>query len=278
MSGTPPDYEAEYNNRARVPEHPEIIAGWARDAAAYRDRRGGTLDIAYGDHPRQVYDLFRADGERRPVTVIFLHGGYWQGLDKSYFSHMAAGMNARGFDVAIPSYRLCPEVRIGDIVLDIAKFAIRLENEAGGRRVVAGHSAGGHLAARLLAAAQPQWQMVDAAMPISGLFDLVPLVHTSINEKLGLDERQAAAEGIAAWPPPPPGMRLKAFVGERESAEYHRQTQFVADSWGEAGVETSAAVVPGADHFTVVASLAEPDGLLTRALASLAADRPADVQ
>ena len=107
------DYEVEYNNRARVPENPSIIAGWARDAAAYRDRHAPRA-IPYGPGPRNSIDFFPGTGEG-PI-VVFIHGGYWQALDASFFSHLAAGLNAHGIGVAIPGYDLCPGVTVDEII------------------------------------------------------------------------------------------------------------------------------------------------------------------
>lgn len=266
------DYEAEYNNRDRVPEHPDIIAGWARDAAAYRAHADHHVDheadIAYGDAPRQSYDLFAVGGNDKP-TVLFIHGGYWQALDKSYFSHMAAGMNARGFDVAIPSYRLCPAVRIGDIIEDMRALVRHLAGRGRTKIVASGHSAGGHLAACLLATPWDGRSNVTAALPISGLFDLAPLVETTLNEALGMDMEEAEAQSPVAWAPPA-GRHLRAFVGSAESREYHRQSRTIATRWSNAGVNADWQLIDNANHFTVIASLADADGILSAALDGLA--------
>src|SRR3954451_15855993 len=182
------DYEAEYNNRARVPEHPALIAGWARDARAWREQQRFHT-ICYGPGARHTIDVLPSSGEGD--LVVFIHGGYWQALDGSFFSHLAAGLNAHGVSVAIPSYDLCPQVSIDDIIAEM-RMAARELARSGRRLVVSGHSAGGHLAACLLAtdAALPQ-NLVKAAYAVSGLFDLAPLVKTSINNALGLDEAAA---------------------------------------------------------------------------------------
>lgn len=268
------DYEAEYNNRARVPEHPAIIAGWARDAASYRDRNPPAA-LAYGQAERNRIDLFEPTaGEPAPRTVLFIHGGYWQGLDRSLFSHLARGLNARGVAVAIPSYSLCPQVRVGDIV-DEMRAAVRALASRG--LVAAGHSAGGHLAACLLAT---DWRSLDAGLPprpvpaayaISGLFDLRPLVPTSINGPLGLDEAEAERLSPLGWPAPS-GLSLDVVVGGEESGEYHRQSRTVAERWGAAGVRTRFEAVEGANHFTVVAPLADPDSGMVARLAALAVE------
>ena len=117
------DYEAEYNNRARVPEHAEIFARWMHEAENYRADRlkagRAELGLSYGDTPRQFVDLFLPDaGEAAPVA-IFIHGGWWRSLDPSMFSHMARGPNVRGVAVAVAGYDLCPNVAIADIIEQI---------------------------------------------------------------------------------------------------------------------------------------------------------------
>ena len=153
------DLNAQYNKRAMVPNHPDIVAGWGKDAEAYRVTNGSQLGLTYGSHERHAYDLFDAGGDAIKPIVVFIHGGYWQGLHRTQFSHMAAGCNAHGLDVAIPSYRLAPEVGIADIIDDMQAFCRQLWRTHGRRLVVAGHSAGGHLAACLMAT---DWRQHDA--------------------------------------------------------------------------------------------------------------------
>lgn len=270
------DYEAEYNNRARVPEHPSLIAGWARDAQAYRESGKSLLHtICYGAGARNTIDVFpsRNQGD----IVVFIHGGYWQALDGGFFSHLAAGLNAHGVGVAIPSYDLCPQVSIDEIIAQM-RMAARALAPLSRRLVVSGHSAGGHLAACLMAT---DWSSMDAAMPehlvkaayaISGLFDLGPLVKTSVNNALGLDEAAARRASPLFWPAPSHGS-LDAVVGEDESAEYHRQSRVIVDAWGRAGIETGFAEVPGANHFTAIAPLADPASPMTLRLLELALHR-----
>ncbi len=271
-----PDFEAEYNNRARVPEHPAIFEAWARDSAAYRERNPPTT-MAYGASPRQAFDLFTPAQPDAGATVIFVHGGYWQGLDRSLFSHLARGLNARGVSVAVPGYDLCPQVSVADIIAQI-RTACREVARLGRPLVVAGHSAGGHLAACMLAtdwkSVEPSLQddLVRAAYAISGLFDLAPLVTTSINRALGLDEEKAHAASPAFWTPRGDlGLALDAVVGGDESSEYHRQSRLIVEAWGAAGVATRYESLPGRNHFNVIAPLAEPDSAMTERLAALAA-------
>src|SRR6185312_15765368 len=132
------DLEKEYNNRARVPENPGIMKGWADDSAVYRTQKP-PREVRYGDGERHTFDLFEAgDGP----AVMYIHGGYWQALDKSWHSIHARGLNARGVTVAVPSYDLCPNVRIGDIVEQIRSAVQTLARETGRDVIVSGHSAG----------------------------------------------------------------------------------------------------------------------------------------
>jgi arylformamidase len=268
------DYEVEYNNRARVPEHPAIIEGWARDAKAYREANP-PLRIAYGPSERQFIDFFHApEPDHRAATVVFIHGGYWQNLDPSFFSHMARGPNARGLNVGVVGYDLCPKVRVGDIVEELRQ-ACRALARFEKKLVVAGHSVGGHLAACMVAT---NWPAIDEKLPgdfvgaayaISGLFELKPLVPTSINTALRMDEAEAELLSPLCWAPPV-GLCLDAVVGGEESSEYLRQSRTIAERWAAAGVRTRYEAVPGANHFTVIAPLADPNSAMTQRIADLA--------
>lgn len=271
MSSSEIDYEAEYNNRARVPENPQLMAGWASDAAAYRAQHAPRR-LTYGAGPRNVIDLFEADGSG-PI-VVFIHGGYWQALDASSFSHCARGLNAHGIDVAVPTYDLCPQVTIAAIIEEM-RAAMQALARLGRRLVVSGHSAGGHLAACMLAT---DWSARDPALPkdlviaaygISGLFELEPLVGTSINNALRLDEAAARAASPLFWTPPPSGS-LDAVVGARESEEYLRQSRTIVEAWGAAGVATRFETVSDANHFTAIAPLADPQSPMVSRLTQLA--------
>lgn len=255
------DLEAEYNNRARVREHPAIIASWASDAAAYRAAQPPRT-IAYGSGPRHQMDLFDAGAG---AWVMFIHGGYWQALDKSFFSHMARGLNARGVSVAIASYDLCPSVRIGEIVAQMRAACAMLHQETNADVIVSGHSAGGHLAACLLATEAH----VPAAYAISGVFDLAPLIPTSLNAALRLDAGEAEALSPLYWPAPE-GKSLDAIVGADESNEFLRQSQAMAQAWGDQGVSTRYQVQTGANHFTVITPLVDASSPMTQRLAALA--------
>jgi arylformamidase len=264
------DFEAEYNNRARVPEHPHLMAGWVRDAAAYREQHPPRV-MRYGPGERNRIDLFPGNSDG-PI-VLFIHGGYWQALDGSSFSHCARGLNAHGISAAVPTYDLCPAVTVGDIIAQM-RMACRELAKLGHPLVVSGHSAGGHLAACMLAT---DWPAFDASLPqnpvsaayaISGLFDLAPLIGTSINKALGMDEASAKAASPLFTAPPARGS-LDAVVGGNESAEYFRQSKTIVEAWGRS-IATRFGTVPGANHFTAIAPLADPDSPMVLRLKELA--------
>jgi arylformamidase len=265
------DYEVEYNNRARVPESSALIAGWARDAQAYRATFPALRVLRYAAGARNTIDYFPA--ERAGPIVVFIHGGSWQALDASFFSHLARGLNAHGIGVAIPSYDLCPAVAVGDIIEQM-RAAMRELAKLDRRLVVSGHSAGGHLAACMLAT---DWRALDAALPkdlivaahaISGLFDLGPLVKTSVNYALRLNDVTAHHVSPLFWPLPAHGS-LDTVVGSDESSEYFRQSKAIVEVWGSA-IPTRFEALPGTNHFTVIAPLADPQSPMTLRLKALA--------
>lgn len=258
----PERIEREYNNRALVPDHGDYFARWERDSVFVRGTVPCVLDLPYGPDARHRVDLFRAREPRG--TLVFIHGGYWRSLHKGMFSWLASSWTAAGINVAIPNYRLCPAVRIDDIVED-AIAAVNWLFESSGhngfameRVVLSGHSAGGHLAAALFAA-PPQRLAFEPArivggVPISGIFDFEPLRHFSFNADFALDEEAVARLSLGKRPP-----RLAAplvvAVGGEESSEFRRQSQLLAHAWKDR--VRSHLVLPGHNHFSIVDAFAE---------------------
>ncbi|MEZ5843547.1 MAG: alpha/beta hydrolase [Hyphomicrobiaceae bacterium] len=270
------DYESEYNNRQRVPEYADIAKRWAAASAKARDELEADLDIPYGSDARQRFDLYHPAGKPGVAPLaVYIHGGYWQRGDRSEYAFVARELVQRGVRVAVPSYRLCPTARVGDTVADIRAFLAALWTRTGRRPVVAGHSAGGQLAAAMLAT---DWTSVDgvprdlvsAAYAISGVFQLEPLMATSINEALRLDSAEARRESPLLWPPPAAGRTLVAAVGGAESQEFLRQSLDIVAAWSKADVTAECVVVPGANHFTVVDELTRPMSAMVDRLVQLA--------
>jgi arylformamidase len=274
------DYEAEYNNRARVPDHAAHIAGWERDAKAYREQMSAAdgraeLGIPYGASQRQFLDLFFPEETAGASVALFIHGGYWRALEPRSFSHMARGLNQRGAIVAVAGYDLCPHVQIADIVEQIRKTCLFLWQRFTRRILVYGHSAGGHLAACMLAT---DWKILDptapddlvpAAYSISGLFDLAPLVGISMNQDLRLTEEEARRLSPLFWPVAA-GRVLDAVVGGAESSEFLRQSRIIVEAWRQGRAETRYEEIPGENHFSVLAPLADAKSPMVERLAELA--------
>jgi arylformamidase len=271
------DYETEYDNRGRVPEHPEIFARWAREAAAYRAAaRDAKFGLGYGPSPRQTLDLFPAkDDDAMTPLALFIHGGWWRSLEPSMFSQLAAGPNARGVTVAVAGYDFCPQVSIATIIEEMRAACLWLWRKHKKRVFVYGHSAGGHLAACLLAqdwrafASDAPVDLVPAAYAISGVYDLAPLVHVSQNSDLRLDEAEARRVSPLYWKVPA-GRTLDAVVGALESSEFLRQSKIIAEGWGARGVAARYEEIAGTNHFSVVDALSDPESAMTRRVVDLA--------
>jgi arylformamidase len=266
------DYEAEYNNRARVPEHVEIAERWSLLSSAYRLAGNTELDQPYGTRERHRYDLFHAEAPGAPV-IAYIHGGYWQRGDRKDYSFVARELNAAGVTVAIPSYTLCPAVSVMEIAEEMQACMAALWKKTGKRPMVIGHSAGGHLTAEMLART---WgggvpaDLVRYGYAISGVFELAPLMRTSLNQALGLTPGTARAASPIHRPPPANGRRIVAAVGGAESDEFLRQSRVLAGTWGGIGIDASYEVIPGANHFTVVDELIRPDSDMLKRIVLMA--------
>ena len=272
------DYEIEYNNRARVPEHPEIFARWARDAESYRatclKANRAELGLSYGDTPRQSLDLFLPESGEAAPLAIFIHGGWWRSLDNSSFSQMARGPNGRGVAVAVVGYDLCPNVGIAEIIEQMRRACVFLWQRYGRRMCVFGHSAGGHLSAAMVAT---DWVSLYPKAPadltpvgygISGVFDLTPLVGISVNQDLRLDIASARKVSPLFWPVKSDRV-FDAVVGELESDEFRRQSRVMADTWRQDGTLTRYEEIRGANHFTVLDQLTDPQSAMTARVVEL---------
>jgi arylformamidase len=275
----PIDYEAEYNNRARVPEYAEIFARWTRAAEEYRvetmQARRAELGLSYGETQRQFIDLFSPRPDVTTPLALYIHGGYWRSLEPAMFSHMARGLNSNGIAVAVAGYDLCPDVTIAEIIEQIRHACIFLWLRTRRRMIVYGHSAGGHLAGAMVAT---DWHtlypnapadLVPAAYSISGLFDLAPLVGIAMNQDLRLDDASAREASPLLWPAPK-GRVFDAVVGDLESNEFLRQSRVIAEAWSKAGARARYEEIAGANHFTVIDALSDPGSAMVARLVELA--------
>lgn len=258
---------AAYNNNGAVANSAALIE--ARNAAskAFRAANPAALDVPYGTAPRQKLDLYPAERRDAPC-LMFIHGGYWQRNSREDFASYAAGMRAQGWSVAMPSYTLGPDATLTEIVgeihsaLDYLAAKGAAHGIAGGRILVSGWSAGGHLTA--MALSHPA---VSAGLAMSGVYELAPIRDTQLNEKLRLTD--AEIETLSPLRLPVVHKPLAIAYGSRElpalvgdSRELHAK---------RAAAHASGALVPiaGADHFTILEELRKPDGELVKVAMSL---------
>lgn len=277
MTGLDPAWlDVQYNNRARIPEHPQIFERWAKASARVREGLTSVLDIAYGEGPNETLDVFPAAQPGSPV-LVFIHGGWWRSLDKSDHSFVAASLVGAGAMVVVPNYALCPgteeqPVSIETIALQMVRALTWVYRNAAryggrpGRIVVAGHSAGAHLAAMLLCcdwhdvASDLPARVVHSALAISGVFDLEPIRQTPFLQ----GDLRLTPEAVGRLSPAcfrKPDGRLYAVAGAQESEEFLRQNQLLQQAWG-AGAVPVCETIPGTNHLTVLHDLADPEGRL----------------
>ena len=273
--------DAQYNNGARVADSPSFRERWRTTSAAARDAGPARIGVSYGEHPRQVMDIFAGAGKDAP-TLVFIHGGYWHMMvDVSSYSYPAPVFNAAGMNYVALQYRLVPEVKIADIVADIRDGLAFLWRGANGygldpaRLTIAGHSAGGHLTALAMAT---DWQALGSDLPddlvkggtaISGLYDLEPIRLSYLNEVLGLEVGDVASLSPMNHLAP---RALNAVVGGEESDEFLRQTAEFHAAWTGGGGTGAHVITQGDNHFSIIDGLAHPDSALFQAIQTMCAD------
>ena len=266
--------EAQYDNRKRVPTFAQHFERWRAASAQARAQLACHLDVPFMPDAAATLDVFPAARANAPV-LVFIHGGYWRALDKSDFSFVAPPFVASGAMVVVPNHSLCPAVTIDTIAMQLAhalawvhRNAARFGGDAA-RNVVVGHSAGGHLAAMLLAcdgrrlAPDLPLRLTRRAVSISGLYDLAPIAATpslQVDLRLTADVvRRASPAGYAA----PAGAMLCSVVGALESDEFLRQNRLIRERWGGAVVPVCEEIA-GRDHFSVLDELIDPLAALHR--------------
>ncbi len=261
-------YDRMYNNRALVPDFADHFARWQTESELARTQHRSVLDVAYGRANKESLDIFPSQVPHSPVFV-FIHGGYWRSLDKSDHSFVAPALTQMGSCVVIPNYDLCPNVTIPEITLQMVKCLAwvykNIKHWGGDPRQIhlIGHSAGGHLAAMLMAC---HWQQFDSELPadlirsalsISGLFDLLPLTKTPfLKDSLQLTSEDALRCSPALMPAPENG-KLLSVAGALESLEFIRQNKLIQTAWGDHRVPICEDL-PGLNHFSVMSALVTP--------------------
>lgn len=273
-----PGLNAEYLPRFSVPETPEILARWRTEGIAYRAARR-SAELSYGDSPRETIDIFLPDQGQNWPLHLFIHGGYWQALDKRDNGQMGELLRQDGIAVAMVNYDLCPDVSLTKVVEQVLASVVHLHGAASdlgcdpARFTVSGHSAGGHLAGLVAA---NDWtekglpaDLIKGAVMISGLFELEPIRHTAVNRALKLTDAEVEGLSPIDWPPRCVGPMV-GIAGGKESNEFRRQTKNLAAAWSAAGAQVEHLEMAGRDHFTVVDAMAEPGTPVSEAVLRIA--------
>jgi arylformamidase len=286
------EIDRQLNLRARWPEHGEYFERWARDSAAARARLDARLDLAYGASEGQTLDLFTAAAASEPAPVLaFIHGGYWQSLDKGDFSYLAPAFVEAGIAFASLNYDLAPKVGVGEIVGQIRSALVWLARHGPGHGVdparifVAGHSAGGQLAVMALVTDWPALAghgadkagtvpadlitgLVKGACTVSGVYELEPLRLSYHQEVLGLDPETVRTMSPLRHLPDRAGP-LVCAVGSEETAEFLIQQGELVAAWRGRGLAVRVVELPGRHHVSAVDALGDPPHPLFEATRAL---------
>lgn len=271
-------YTKQYNARASIPDHPYIFTRWQKESALVRRTHAGLLDLSYGVADKERLDFYPAYKHDAPL-LVFIHGGWWRSLDKSDFTFIVPAYRRAGFNVALTNYTLAPEASIEEITMQqvralawLYRNAEKLEFDPQ-RIVVAGHSAGAHLAAMMLAAHWPVYSnelphdLVKGGVLMSGLYDLDPVRYADfVNVDLKLDEHNAQKLS-PAWMPPSHPAPFITSVGDEESEEFKRQTELIASAWPQGF--RKAIPLSGMNHLTICDGFGDQDHALCIATCEL---------
>ncbi len=272
------DYDAEelerqFNPRAYTANFEAIVnVGFERSAAYRNSARNPRYDISYGPSDRERLDLFLPDDPNGAPVEMYIHGGFWRSREKEDFSHIAGPIVEAGGIAAMVDYDLCPSVTLDEIVRQMRACVVWLHSniaEHGGdpaRLHVAGHSAGGHLAAMLLAT---DWaahglptDVLKSVVPISGVFEVAPVMQTSVQDAVQLTpdiaERNSPIFLPARSKPP-----VAVTVGTSESEEFRRQSKAYADVLTEQGLPVEHFEMPEQNHFSILTESTTPGNRLT---------------
>lgn len=266
------DWDDAFDNSSYVEDSDRLAQCWSDAAASFRDEQlaqgSATTDLAYGPLERNRLDLFRPVGDCTGL-IVFIHGGYWHLLDKTYWSHLAQAAVAAGWAVAIPGYSLAPAARIHEITREISNAINFVANMVAGPLRLIGHSAGGHLVARMVCDDTPLpvsiRSRLQKVIPVSGVFDLRPLTLARMNETLRLTDDEARTESPVLHTPLP-AVDITCWVGAAERPEFLRQTRLITETWQSLDTGVRDYYEPDKNHFSVIEGMASGDTALFREL------------
>jgi arylformamidase len=264
--------DRDYTTRTTVPSFPAIIADWTARTADAKCSHAGHLEdgLAYGPHPRERIDLYRAPNSVDGPVLVFIHGGFWQAVSRDESGLIAPGWTSGGVNVAVLDYALAPEVSVTTITQQVLRGLDWLSAEAPRLRldprriVVAGHSVGAHLAAmsRIVtsSAIRPAGLML-----ISGVFDLAPIARCYVNDTVRLTDDEMAALS-PAWHWPKSAIPTFVAFAEHDPLGFHEQSRALAWAWREHGCNTGTVMLPDRNHFSILEDLGDPKSVIGAAV------------
>lgn len=271
--------DTQYNNRLQVPDYADYLNRWELLSRHTEQKLPVIKDLPYGNLQRERLDIYPSL-QPQSKTLIFLHGGYWQMLDKSMFHFIANGFHSYGITTVLLTYPLAPDVSMDQIVFSVRKAIKWLYSNYSSfngdphQMYVAGHSAGGHLAAMLMAT---DWKLFDAGLSanvlkgicaVSGLFNLVPIQLSYINKVLKMD-METAKWNSPVMLEPLNSCPLIVAVGEAETAEFNEHSKELYNSWRKKGIDSQFLQLPGQNHYSIVETIVDPQSSLHQALRQL---------
>lgn len=267
------DWDAAYSNRAAVKNCGPLMDAWGAKSRAFRAQNSGELNIPYGKGDRQIYDLFLPDSACVRGLFVYIHGGYWMAMDKDQSSYCAAGPLALGFAVAVINYDLCPHVLLPEISYEIAAAIRSAGDRVSGPLFLSGHSAGAQLSALMACEEGPlepeMRERVQATVLLSGLFDLRPVMRTSMNDTLQITDPIARQQSPALLTPLS-HVAHAVFCGAAELPEFLRQSALLANIWQGLGSAVLHRDIADQNHFTIPDMLEDPRSDICQTLAQMA--------
>lgn len=262
------DWSDEYDNVGHIPDALNFMENWPVLAETFRETADLQINIPYENKERNIFDMFHPQ-ERTKGLFIFVHGGYWLRFEKSFWSHLAAGPLSKNFAVAMPSYTLCPDIKISEITKEITASIEAAAERIDGPIILCGHSAGGHLVTRQIcedtSLDKAVLERIQKVISISGVHDLRPILNITQNETINLSEDEAIKESPALMKPHL-NIPVDCIVGGDERPEFVRQNDLLANVWRGMGVATTSTHIAGKHHFDVIDDLMSADGVICKTL------------
>ena len=269
--------DRQYNNRLQVPDYLFYLQRWESLSRQTEKKYTSVKDIPYGELPRERLDIYPSSLPQSK-TLIYIHGGYWQRLDKSDFQFIAEAFRPYNFTTVIITYPLAPAVSLDQIALSCRKAIQWLHQNVSqyngdpDQMYVAGHSAGGHLAAMLMTMDWNRFNLSEEVIKgycaISGLFNLTPILLSDINEVLNMDKEMAIRNSPVQLKPLTQSPLILA-VGGDESDEFKDQSGELYSTWKEKGISQQLLEIPGLNHYSILETIVEPTSSLHKAMRQL---------